>query len=291
MEQFSTIGVIGIGKVGAAYAITCHQLGYSLGAIYNRTKGTANELADQIPTQVVDSPAEVVTQCDLIFITVADHAIDLILDQLEDVAVKGKGFVHASGALSQLALQPLADRGAHVGSLHPALPFADVEKAVRELPGTTLTMEASSDEMAEWLTSFADALGCPIISLTPEQKIVYHGILCFMSNYSVTLYATAQRLLHDLGADEYATTNALKGIYQATAANILKKGIPDALTGPLVRAEVNTIEKHLVAFQAEPSLEAAYRSLGLLTFPMLEARGTPTHELEEILKEKETICD
>ena len=267
MEQFLTIGVIGIGKVGATYAITCYQLGHPIGAIYNRTKSAANELVDQIPTQVVDSPAEVVTHCDLIFITVADHAIDLILDQLEDVEVNGKAFVHASGALSQLALQPLADRGAHVGSLHPALPFADVDKAVRELPGTTLTIEASTDEITEWLTSFADALGCPTISLTPEQKIVYHGILCFMSNYSVTLYATAQRLLHDLGADEYATTNALKGIYQATAANILKKGIPDALTGPLVRAEVNTIEKHLAAFQAETCIRSCVPEFRITDLP------------------------
>ena len=52
--------------------------------------------------------------------------------------------------------------------------------------------------------------------------------------------------------------------------NIDKEGIPDALTGPLVRADLTTLMKHLNALDSD-KVKSAYINLVRLSYPMFRA--------------------
>ena len=281
------LGVIGAGKVGQTLARLCVQAGYTIGAVYNRTPASAERLARQVNSTAVVTAKEVVEQADLILLTVPDDAIEGLAAQIAASHLAGKGVIHTSGARDAQALLALAAQGAMTGSLHPAYPFADVEAAVRGLAGTTFALEAEDDQLVIWLTDLVHALNGVVLRIPPGGKVLYHAALVIASNYTVTLYAAAERLLLALSEDRAAVDGALNALVGATVNNLRFQGVPDALTGPLVRGDMGTIESHLKALeQQDAQLAQVYRDLARLSFPMLEARGIPTDAIESLLSRK-----
>jgi predicted short-subunit dehydrogenase-like oxidoreductase (DUF2520 family) len=120
--------------------------------------------------------------------------------------------------------------------------------------------------------------------IPPGGKATYHAALVFVSNYTVTLYALAENLLTGLGAEREAADQALNVLLGATVENLRLKGIPDALTGPLVRGDVGTLAAHLEALK-DAQLVDVYRQLARLSLPMLTARGIPTGAVEHLLEQ------
>lgn len=89
---------------------------------------------------------------------------------------------------------------------------------------------------------------------------MYHAALVFVSNYTVTLYAVAQQLMADLGFDREAASLALNPLLSGTVTNLLRQGVPLALTGPLVRGDGRTLTAHLNVLDAQhPEFGTLYR--------------------------------
>ncbi len=78
--------------------------------------------------------------------------------------------------------------------------------------------------------------------------------------------------------------HALNTLVGATTSNLIQQGIPAALTGPLVRADFNTLQAHLTALEtADPAAAQLYRTLARLSLPMLAERGLNTQDFENFL--------
>ena len=77
----------------------------------------------------------------------------------------------------------------------------------------------------------------------PEDKrALYHAGLAHGANHLVTLVTQAMELLSASGADQPADT--LRPLLQAALDNALEQG-DSALTGPIVRGDVETVRDHL----------------------------------------------
>ncbi|MEO8612300.1 MAG: DUF2520 domain-containing protein [Chloroflexota bacterium] len=284
-----TLGFVGAGKVGHTLARLWYAKGFSVRAVYSRTPDHARDLADQVGAEAVESPAEVLGLADLTFLTVPDDAIHSVVDEVEkllrdDNALAEKAVIHTSGALDTKVLSPLSKSGFMTGGLHPAFPFADVETALTGLLGATFGIEADAQVLQDWIVTLVGAVDGRIFAIPAGGKAIYHSAFVFASNYAVTLYAIAEKLLLGLGADHAVADNALNGLLAGTVANLRQQGIPAALTGPLVRGDAETIKLHLEALnRVDPDLVELYRQLAQLSLPMLEARHIETSFVEQIL--------
>lgn len=279
-----SLGFIGMGKVGTTLARLSAQAGYKVAAVYSRRE--VSEFAAAFGANAVQTPLEVVQHSDLVFLTVPDDAIERVASAIVDGEWHGKAAVHTSGVHSLDKLEALSLQGAAAGSLHPAFPFA--ADTVHDLQGTTFAVEASDDRLREWLTGLTGVLGGEALFLSPGTKTLYHAALVIASNYTVTLYAAAERLLLSLGASPATAANTLNRLLAATVQNLAQQGIPEALTGPLVRNDAGTIESHLkVLAQADNDLYEVYRQLARLTYPILEMRGINTKDIEALLQQDE----
>jgi predicted short-subunit dehydrogenase-like oxidoreductase (DUF2520 family) len=247
--------------------------------VYSRNAVRARKLALQV--------GAVAALADLTLLAVPDDALPVVVSAFSSTAWVGKGVVHTSGAHAAAVLAPLKASGAMIGGLHPAFPFADVETAVERLHGATFAVEAEDEGLRGWLFGLVKALGGRVLMVPPGGKALYHAALVIASNYTVTLYAAAERLLLDLGADREAAAGALNGLLGATVEYLRGEGVPNALTGPLVRADLGTVAAHLRALRAaDPALAEVYRALARLTFPMLQARGVPLEPIEDLLRQE-----
>ncbi|MBI5669403.1 MAG: DUF2520 domain-containing protein [Chloroflexi bacterium] len=287
MDNRPTLGFVGAGKVGSTLARLWFQTGYAVRAISSRNRAKAETLAEQVDARVVATADEVIAAADLILLTVPDDAIEPLAASLQRESLMGKGVIHTSGARDASVLAVLAARGALTGSLHPAFPFADVETAVQRLPGATFALEAESPPLRGWLRDLVLALDGRVMVIPPGQKAVYHSALVIASNYTVTLYAIAERLLTAIGAERDAAEGALNTLVQGTVDNLRETGIPAALTGPLTRADAGTIRRHLqVLRQIDPLVADLYLQLARLSLPMVRARGVSTELLQRVLDQE-----
>lgn len=278
------LSFVGAGKVGQTLARLWYEAGYEISMIYSRTPQSAQALATVVNAVVADSFQEVVIGAELVFLTVPDDAIAPVAVEMASLDWAGKAAIHTSGASSLDKLEALQNVGAQVGSLHPAFPFADVETSMRALPGAAFATEASSEPLQLQLSELVQALNGVEIRIPPGGKAAYHAALVIASNYTVTLYSVAEQLLASLGAEKAASSQALNAIVGATVNNLVQVGTPWALTGPLTRADVGTIEAHLDAI-TDDNIRAAYLQLAKLTFPMLRERDVPLAEIEKLLQE------
>lgn len=277
-----TLGIIGAGKVGGALARLWAARGYTVTAVYSRREASAVVLAEAVGARVVDKAASVLQYADLTLLTVPDDAIEAAAADLAAEITTASAVIHTSGAHNRHILSALSARGVQTGSLHPAYPFASVEAAVAGLPGATFAVEAEDPMLLDWLHGLVAALNGRAIIVTPDDKARYHAALVIASNYTVTLYSIAERLLTGIGAERDAVAGALNALLSGTVANLQTLGTPAALTGPLVRGDLQTVAAHLRALDAlDPALGDLYRALARQTYPLLS--GT-TDDIEVVLK-------
>ncbi len=227
---------------------------------------------------------EVPAYADLTVIAVPDDVVEVVAAGLAGADWSGKAVVHTCGSKDSAALSVLTAQGAMIGTLHPAFPFADTETAIAKLPGAAFAVEAEDMRLYGWLVELVAVLEGHLLTILPGQKALYHAALVIASNYTVILYAAAEALLMQIGAEREAADAALNALMAGTVENLRAKGIPDALTGPLMRADVATIGSHLRALADEPALTEIYTALARLSYPMLEARGLSTDKIEMLLR-------
>lgn len=282
------IGIIGVGIVGETLARSLDAAGYRLGGIYNRTHHKAKFLTIDLNTIAIDSIEDIANHCDLILLTVSDDVIETIASQLSKIDLKHKAVVHVSGAASLDVLQAVQSAGAMVGSLHPAYPFSSVEASIKGLHGATFAIESSHEVLRGWLIAMAKSLHGKIIEIPLGKKAQYHAALAIASNYMVTLYAVAQGLLMDISDDSDAIDGALDTLMSGTMQNLVEQGIPQALTGPLVRGDSGTLAHHLDALKDNVLLYDTYINLAKLSYPMLSARGTDIDKIDPLFRQENT---
>jgi predicted short-subunit dehydrogenase-like oxidoreductase (DUF2520 family) len=277
------IGIVGAGKVGSTLARLWHSAGFTIAAVYSR--GDAKKmLASKVNSLVVDRADKVVERSDLVVLSVPDGMIRAVAEEITTVDLSAKAIVHVSGALGAEQLASLGMRGAMTGSLHPVFPFASVEESLTRLPGSSFAIEAESPTLQSWLRELVAALDGQIIVVPPGKKALYHAALVIASNYTVVLYGTAERLLTQLGGSQEAIRNALQGLIAATLSNLAAYRAAQALTGPLVRGDLATLEAHMNALKQMPDVAELYRVIAQLSFPLLREREISEEQMRLIIQ-------
>jgi predicted short-subunit dehydrogenase-like oxidoreductase (DUF2520 family) len=204
----------------------------------------------------VDKPTNVARSCDLLLLTVPDDMLANVVTMLAaSGAIRpGQRVVHTSGKHGVAVLEPAVRAGARVLAMHPAMTFTGTDVDLARLPGCVfgVTAGAGTEELARSLV--ADLGGRPVW-VEEDRRTLYHAGLAHGANHLVTLVAQAMDLLRASGADDPAGT--LRPLLTAALDNALSYG-DAALTGPIVRGDVETVRAHLadVAATAPATLES-----------------------------------
>ena len=180
---------------------------------------------------------------DLLLLTVPDDMLPNVVRVLADSGALREGQVvaHTSGRHGLAVLAPAAAVGARVIALHPAMTFTGTPVDLERLHGCVfgLTAGPAEHDLAEQLV--AD-LGGRANWVPEEMRTLYHAGLAHGANHLVTLVSEAMGLLAAAGVDDPAGT--LRPLLDAALDNALAHG-DAALTGPIVRGDVQTVAAHL----------------------------------------------
>ncbi|HHW44565.1 MAG TPA: DUF2520 domain-containing protein [Desulfotomaculum sp.] len=289
--------VVGCGKVGSALALLLKERGYPVAAVAGRTPAPVRRLAEAVGCPACDYPWEATVRGDLVFITTPDREIAPV-----SAAIARKGgfrpgqvVAHTSGAQPAGELQGVREAGALAVSIHPLQSFADVAGARENLPGSYFALEGDEGAMPLARQVVADLQG-HCFTIRAEDKPLYHAAACIASNYLVSLMHLATGLYGCFGLSRREAFQALFPLVQGTINNIRRVGPVEALTGPVARGDVPTIQGHLPALERVGNEEEAlYRMLGLYTIRVAREKDSITAEqarqLERVLRNSSKYAD
>ncbi|SHI02732.1 Predicted oxidoreductase, contains short-chain dehydrogenase (SDR) and DUF2520 domains [Sporobacter termitidis DSM 10068] len=287
------IGFIGAGKAGKALGLYFKSHGLTVSGYYSKTAQSAREAAALTASAAFGTVEEAAGPAGVVFIAVPDHA----LEELDAEAAAllragriggGKVWLHLSGAHPSDCLAGIKAAGGAVGSMHPLLSFGTPEDSAGRLNGAWFTLEGT-DEAVRAARAILDETGGRYSLMEAGGKAVYHAGACVVSNFLVTLLESGARFFEAAGMDRQDVFRAIGPLVDATLANIREKGPVEALTGPIVRGDYNTVGVHLKAIEARlPSELDFYKALALKTAEILEGSrltGAQTEKFRQILEE------
>ena len=131
-------------------------------------------------------------------------------------------------------------------------------------------------------TRLAGHLGARTLDIPPGKKPTYHAAAVISSNFPVVLASVAGHLLHDIGVPDSSAYQAVESLMSGALANMRQALPDDALTGPIVRGDAETVGKHLRGLQGHDAALAAYRALSSAAVEIAQRRGTDQKKLAAI---------
>jgi predicted short-subunit dehydrogenase-like oxidoreductase (DUF2520 family) len=243
MNSGRTIGVIGAGRVGAVLAAALGAAGHRIAAVAGESDASRTRIDTLLPGVRVDKPTAVAKACDVLLLTVPDDSLDNVVRMLvaSGAIRSGQYVVHTSGRHGLEVLAPADDIGAHGIAMHPAMTFTGTDVDLARLDGTMFGVTAHADDRG-LAQSLVDDLGGRLMWIDEDKRVLYHAALAHGANHLVTLVSQAMDLLRDAGSPDPAAT--LAPLLGAALDNTLAYG-DAALTGPIVRGDVHTVQAHL----------------------------------------------
>ncbi len=193
-----------------------------------------------------------------------------------------------SGAQSSEILDKARHLGARVLSLHPLQSFANLEMAIENIPGSIFSIEGDQDTYEVGI-DMVEKLEGEYFFITREAKPLYHAGACVVSNYLVTLINLGIKLMESTGVPREMAVKSLLPLIRGTIRNIETAGIPDALTGPISRGDINTVMNHLACME-ETGAEFInlYSCLGYYTAQVALEKGTI--DMEQMIQFQDTFA-
>jgi len=258
------IGVVGGGRVGAMLAAALRAAGHEISAVAGESDASRTRIETLLPGVRVDKPTAVARSCDLLLLTVPDDMLGNVVTMLSAAGAirTGQYVVHTSGKHGLAVLAPAAARGARILAMHPAMTFTGTDVDLARLPGCVFGVTAAEDTRA-LARMLVDDLAGRLVWVEEDKRTLYHAALAHGANHLVTVVAQAMDLLRASGADDPAAT--LRPLLTAALDNALTYG-DAALTGPIVRGDVETVRAHLTDIAAtSPGTLEAYVAMARAT--------------------------
>jgi predicted short-subunit dehydrogenase-like oxidoreductase (DUF2520 family) len=192
-------------------------------------------------------------------VTVTEESADLVILCVPDRVIsdvartipEGPWIAHVSGATPLAALDPHAQRF----SMHPLQTFTRT-RGPEQLDGAWAAITGDSGEARDRARWLAEILGLKPFPIADADRVIYHAGAAIASNYLVTLYRAASRLL--TLAD--APPEALVPLMMRTIENGFE------LTGPIARGDWQVVDAHVAEIaRRAPELVPMYEALAAIT--------------------------
>ncbi len=271
----SDVTVIGLGALGTALVRTLHECGFNVKSIFNRTSLKAQVLADELTIPLSGSfPSGTDDLGDIIFLTVTDSAIKEVAMKLHKLSgdFSNKTVVHCSGNEPSELLSCLSDIGASTAAFHPLQSFTR-SSGPANFRNIYFSIEGDSKAKKN-LNELCNNIDSKWLEVSVKEKSYIHTAAVVASNYLVTLTDASTRIGELGNLKEKDLRQALLPLMQTTLQNIADLNSPEALSGPIARGDVQTVEKHLELLKADHELFNLYKMLGRQTLKIAEKKGS-----------------
>lgn len=242
------VTIVGLGKVGKALSIALKKAGFKI-----------------INSYSINEPINILG--DIIFITTPDSQIQQIANKLllANIDLNNRLIIHCSGTLPSEILEELTSKGAEVGCFHP---LQSITKKTTSFKNIYFDIEGEEGVLPK-LEELALKLGAKSIRVTKKEKELLHISAVIISNYLVTLADIALQISGSTEIPQRTLLDAFLPLMMSTLNNLGESTTSEALTGPIARGDIQTVQKHIKLLEKEENLLDLYKKLGIQTLELI----------------------
>ena len=238
--------IIGAGNVATHISRHLHFTGHQISCMWSRRQERAEILASGVESVGTADPGKVPDNADFYLVAVPDGAIPEIAARFSG----SKGiWLHTAGAVSMDILEKDFQK---YGVLYP-LQTLTAERSV-SLKDTPFLIEGSGPQVTRAIRSLASSISGTVIEMGSDRRLVIHLAAVFANNFSNHMVTIAGQILKDHESD----LSLLAPLLRETAGKIAEMGPANAQTGPALRNDRVTMQKHLELLKGYPEWEKLY---------------------------------
>ena len=239
------ISIIGSGNVATVLGRLLKQNNFLIAKIVSRCKTHASNLAGELDAISLDNISAISKNSDVYIIAVNDDAVETVSNQL---SVSDKIVVHTCGSAPMSILK---NASTNFGVLYP---LQSLRRAIAYSPVIPFLIDGNNNHSKNMITKLATSISDNVSEAGDEQRMQYHLSAVIVSNFTNHLFSLTK---------EYCKTNNIDFTLLipliGEVTNRLKTFNPSEMqTGPAIRGDVSTIQKHLALLKNFPELKNIY---------------------------------
>lgn len=242
--------IIGSGNLAEALARAVAESELELVQIYARNAERARTVATLAATRWTTQPAEL-ADADIYLVAVSDRAVTEVAAALPLPA--HACVAHTAGSVP---LDVLSGSCAHRAVFYPMQTFTKGRRVdFRQIP---IFLECDDEAFYPELEAFARHLSGTVIRAGSARRAKIHLAAVFACNFANHMYALGEQVARSAGLD----FGVLKPLVRETAEKALDAASPaDVQTGPAVRHDLTTQERHLQLLGDDMQLKEIYSTI------------------------------
>ena len=240
--------IIGSGNVASVLGRLIKQKGHEILQVISRNAVHAQILAAELECPFSDNNSAVDMSADIFLVAVSDGAL---YELNKSFKTGNKLILHTAGSVPKDVLKEMS---ANYGVLYP------LQSLRRELTYTgdiPFLIDGSTEETLTLTEDFAGSLSGNIARASDEERLKLHVAAVIVSNFTNHLYALAEEFC----AKEKVDFKMLAPLILETAQRVQTHSPMEVQTGPALRNDIFTLDKHLRILADHPRLRYVYLKL------------------------------
>ena len=239
------IVLIGSGNVATVLGRLCKQRGHDVIQVMSRHTENAQKLAEELGCAYANYDGVTDTSADIYIVSITDG---ILFDLNKSFSLGDKLIVHTAGSVTKDVLKDISSR---YGILYP---FQSLRKEIETLPEIPLLVDGNTEETGAAIEAFARSLSAVTARTTDEERIKLHVAGVVVNNFTNHLYTLAEAFCEKESVD----FKLLFPLIKETTERLTKYSPKQMQTGPALRNDVFTLDKHLKILAAHPKLKYLY---------------------------------
>jgi len=240
------IVLMGSGNVAAVLGRKFKIAGHSILQVVSRNTSTASKLAYEWGTESTSYLSLINKNADVYIIAISD---DAIADFVKDLKLPGKIVAHTAASVSKEVLRNVSS---HYGVFYP---LQSLRKDMTALPDIPVFFDGNDETTKGKLELLARSISSEQVgTASDEQRLKLHVAAVLVGNFTNHMYALAEEYCRKEGLD----FKQLLPLIEETALRAKNISPRQAQTGPAIRHDKETLQKHLELLKDHPQLKNIY---------------------------------
>jgi predicted short-subunit dehydrogenase-like oxidoreductase (DUF2520 family) len=268
--------LIGPGRAGTTIALALVEEGWTVISVAGRAPDASSTMAAVAALGATPSlVSDVGRGASVVIVATPDRAIEQAVMTAEASIEPGALVFHVAGSRGLDVFDALVAKrtGVRVGALHPLQSFPSASVGLERLPGAWAAISGDPQ-----VADIAHSIGLRTFEVAEADRIRYHTAAVVASNHLVALLGQVERLAKSCDVP----FEAFGPLVLASVQNSFSLGPTGALTGPVARGDLATVEQHLR--DLDPAERDAYRALAREAARLTGRRDTGLDRLLDDLK-------
>lgn len=242
------VAIIGSGNTASVLGRLLKHNNHNIVQIASRNPAHAKLLADELGAKHTDLKGLIDITADIYIVSVSDAAITECFHFLK---VHNKPVFHTAGSVSKDILKSVSD---NYGVIYP---LQTLRKEMLEIPEIPILIDTNNKSTLSLILELAINISNDVRIVDEEFRMKTHMAAVVVNNFTNHLYALAENYCKM----EQLDFGLLKPLIKETAIRIEHLSPSKVQTGPAVRNDVKTIDKHMNLLNSYPELKALYLKL------------------------------